>query len=108
MFPFQILLSIQNTLLYDKYLPTRRASASILTDLLMGMQNLEQYQDYLLSIYRNLKDIAEKDPDLHMQIHARNGLECLKEKIKNELTSDLKMEKEINILDIERTSVRYK
>lgn len=95
-------MAVQNTLLYDKYLPTRRASALILTDLLKGMQNLEQYQEFLLPIYRTLKDIADNDPDLHMQIHARNGLECLKENIKEALTPKTKMEKEINIFDIKR------
>lgn len=98
----QIMQAVQNTLLYDKYLPTRRASALILTDILKGMQNLEQYQEFLLQIYRTLKDIANKDPDLHMQIHARNGLECLKEKITNELTPKINMEKEINIFDIKK------
>lgn len=95
-------------MLYDKYLPARRAAASILTDLLKGMQNWEQYQDFLLPIYRNLKTIAEKDLDLHMQIHARNGLECLTEKIENALAPELKMEKEINIFDIKKTATRYK
>lgn len=99
---FQIILAVQNTLLYDKYLPTRRASALILADLLKGMQDLEQYQEFLLQIYRTLKDIADNDPDLHMQIHARNGLEHLKEKIKDALTPKIKMEKEINIFDIKK------
>lgn len=84
-------------------MPTRRASALILTDLLKGMQNLEQYQEFLKPIYRTLKTIADTDPDMHMQIHARNGLECLKEKIKDALTQDTKMEKEINIFDIKNT-----
>lgn len=100
--------AVQNTLLYDKYMPTRRASALILTDLLRGMENLEQYQDFLLSIYRNLKAIAEHDQDLHMRIHARNGLECLTAKIRSELTSESKMEKEINIFDFKKTAERYK
>lgn len=88
--------------MYDKYLPTRRASALLLADLLKGMQNLEQYQEFLLPIYRTLKEIADNDPDLHMQIHARNGLEYLKENVKEALTPKMKMEKEINIFDIKR------
>lgn len=92
--------------MYDTYLPTRRASALILTDLLEGMQNLEQYQEFLLPIYRTLKAIAEKDPDLHMQIHARNGLKYLKEKIKDAFTPESKMQKEINIFDIKNTQLK--
>lgn len=88
--------------MYDKYLPTRRASALILADLLKGMQNLEQYQEFLLPIYRTLKEIADNDPDVHMQIHARNGLECLKENVKDALKPKMKMEKDINIFDIKR------
>lgn len=105
-----MILLIQNTLLHDKYIATRRAAALVLTDLLRGMQSLEQYQEFLLPIYRNLKNIADHDPDLHMQIHARNGLECLKEKIKEALTMDVKMEKEIRIFDIKsaNTSFLYK
>lgn len=91
------MLFIQNTLLYDKYLPAKRAASLILTDIITGINNLEQFQHFLLPIYRNLKHLAEQDPDLHVQIHARNGLACLKEKIKDALNSDLKMEKEIRI-----------
>lgn len=104
------MLLLQNTLQHDKNLLTRRAAALVLTDLLNGMQSLEQYQDFLLPIYRTLKSISENDPDLHMQIHARNGLECLKEKIKEALTPDVKMEKEIRILGVknDENRIRYK
>lgn len=96
------MLLIQNTLQCDKYLPARRAAALVLTDLLNGMQNLQQYQDYLLPIYRTLKHIEQNDPDLHMQIHARNGLTCLRDKIKEAFSSEAKMEKEIQIFDVKR------
>lgn len=102
---------IQNTLLYDKYLPTRRAAALVLTDLLKGMQSLEQYAEYLLPIYRGLKTIAANDPDLHMQIHAKNGLGILRDKIKEALTvaDENKMEKEILITDVaNKKPVKYK
>lgn len=99
-------MAVQNTLLHDTYLPARRASALILTDLLKGMQNLEQYQDFLLPIYRNLKAIAYTDPDLQMQIHARNGLESLKEKIQVALIPEMNMEMEIKIFDIKHTIKR--
>lgn len=101
---------IQNTLLYDKYLPARRSAALVLTDLIKGMQHLEQFQEFLLPIYRNLKHISQTDSDLHMQIHARNGLDCLSDKIKKSLTPDLKMEKEIQIFNIDSSnkSIQFK
>lgn len=100
------MLLIQNILLHEKYLPMRRAAALVLTDLLSGMQSIEQYQDCLLPIYRSLKNIVESDSDLHMQIHARNGLESLKDKIKEAFTADTKMEKQIQIFDIKTKETR--
>lgn len=94
---FQVMALIQNTLQLDKYLPARRAATLILIDMLNGMNNLEQFQDHLLPIYRTLKHIEENDPDLHIQIHARNGLICLRDKIKEALTQDSKFEKKIQI-----------
>lgn len=97
---------IQNTLQFDKYLPSRRAAALVLTDLLNGMQSLEQYQDYLLPIYRTLKYISENDPDLHMQIHAGNGLKCLRDKIKDAFTQEQALEKEIKIFGVKSEEKR--
>lgn len=101
---------IQNVLTHDKYLPARRSAAIVLNDLIKGMQGLEQYQDFLLPIYRNLKKVSENDIDLHTQIHARDGLEILKDKIREALTPDMKMEKEIRVFDIENSkqSIKYK
>lgn len=91
---------IQNTLRSDQYLPARRAAALVLTDLLNGMNNLEQFQDHLLPIYRTLKHIEGNDSDLHIQIHARNGLICLRDKIKEALTPDVKFEKKIQTMNV--------
>lgn len=106
----QVMKLLQNILQFDTYLLTRRAAALVLSDLLKGMQNLEQYQDYLLPIYRTLKNISENDTDSHMQIHARNGLDCLRNKIKESFTAEGKMEKEIRIFDTKyvNESVKYK
>lgn len=103
------MLLIQNTILYDGYLQTRRAAALVLTDLLRGMHSLEQYQDFLLPIYRSLKNVLETDPDLHMQIHAQNGLKILRDKIKEALSVEETMEKEIQIVDVANIKpIRYK
>lgn len=101
---------IQNILQCDTYLPARRAAALVLSDLLRGMSNLEEFQDFLLPIYRTLKHIKDNDSDLHVQIHATNGLECLKNKIKEALSKEIKIEKEISICDVRNNenSIRYK
>lgn len=99
---------IQNTLLHDEYLPMRRAAALVLTDLLKGIQRLEEYQEMLLPIYRILKNISESDQDVHIRIHARNGLECLREKVKEAFTKEMKMEKEFRIFDVKKAEIQYK
>lgn len=104
------MLLIQNVLQHDEYLPTRRAAALVLSDVLKGMSNLGEFQEFLLPIYRTLKFIEGNDSDLHIQIHAKNALACLNDKIKEELTCESKIEKEIRILDIKsnENSIRYK
>lgn len=91
---------IQNTLECDKYLPTRRAAALVLTDILNGMDDLQQFQEYLLPIYRTLKHLVENDTDLHVRVHATNGLSRLKDKVKELFTTEPKMEKDIRIFDV--------
>lgn len=91
---------IQNTLQCDKYLPTRRAAALVLTDILNGMDDLQQFQEYLLPIYRTLKHLSENDTDLHVQVHAMNGLSRLKDKVKELFKTEPNMQKEIRILDV--------
>lgn len=101
---------IQRTLEHDEYVPARRASAMVLSDLLHGMRNLTEFEEYLLPIYRLLKELAENDPDLHVQIHARNALEHLKDKMKEAFNASPKLEKEINILDVkpQENVIRFK
>lgn len=105
-----MILQIQNILLHDEYQPMRRAATLVLTDLLRGMQRLEDFQEMLTPIYRILKNIAENDQDLHIQIHARDGLECLREKISEALNKEIIMEKEIRICDMKTADkfIRYK
>lgn len=91
---------IQHAIEFDEYLPAKRASALVLTDILQGMTSLEQYQDYLLPVYRLLKRVAENNSDLQMQIHARNGQQVLRDKVKEAFNSEPKMEKEIKIFDV--------
>lgn len=99
---FQVMTLIQNTLQCDNYLPTRRSAALVLADILSGMNDLQQFQEFLLPIYRTLKHLAEHDADLHVQVHARNGLACLRDKVKELLSAEHKIEKEIRIFDVKR------
>lgn len=101
---------IRHTLEHDEYVPARRASAMILSDILYAMKSLTEYEEYLLPMYRLLKEIAKNDSDINVQIHARNGLEHLKDKVKDAFNTLSKLEKEINILDVkpQENTIRFK
>lgn len=80
----------------------------VLSELLAGMDNLFDYEEMLLPIYRLLKHLVTSDKiDDKMRIHASNGLKCLSEKcielFKTGLEQHkegLRLEKQINILGI--------
>ncbi|XP_055370867.1 transport and Golgi organization protein 6 [Condylostylus longicornis] len=98
---FQELLQlIESILQTDKYLPVRRASILVLVQLLSGMDNLSDFQEYLLPIYRILKFIAANESDPPMQIHANNGLKILAEKCKKLFLAEQSLQKEIKIFGI--------
>lgn len=101
---------IKHILEHDEYVPARRAAAMVLSDVFNGMKSLTEYEEYLLPMYRLLKEIAENDPDLNVQIHARNGLEHLKEKVKDAFNAVPKLEKKIKILGVksQENSIRFK
>lgn len=82
----------------------------VLSDVLQGMKSLTDHEDFLLPMYRLLKEIAENDPDLNVQIHARNGLEHLKDKVKDTFNAKPKIEKEIKILGVnpQENVIRFK
>lgn len=92
-----MLTVIKHTLEHDDYVPARRASTLLLNDLLLGMNNLIDFQEHLLPIYRLLKQLADNDPDINVQIHARNGLELIKDKVKDAFNVSPKIEKKIRI-----------
>lgn len=84
----------------DKYLPARRAAALLLHNLIEGMSNLVDFQEFLLPIYRLLKQICQTDEDEKTRVHAGNGLKCLEGKIKESLTPNENLVKEIKILGV--------
>lgn len=106
----QMMAVIRHTLEHDEYVPSRRASAMLLCDVLSSMKNLTEFEAYLLPMYRLLKEIVESDPDVNVRIHARNGLDHLKNKVKDAFNTSPKLEKEINIFGVkpEGNSIRFK
>uniref|UniRef100_A0A1B0G3T9 RNA polymerase II assembly factor Rtp1 C-terminal domain-containing protein n=1 Tax=Glossina morsitans morsitans TaxID=37546 RepID=A0A1B0G3T9_GLOMM len=101
---FQELLQlIDCELTSGKYLPAKRAAVMVLSDLLEGMDNLFDYEEMLLPIYRLLKCLAySKQSDEQIRIHATNGLKNLSEKctkLVESITASC-LEKEIKILGV--------
>lgn len=102
----QLINLVENTIEHDKYLPARRAATLVLSNILAGIPNLNDFDKCLLPIYRLLNRIAEHDDDRQVRIHAQNGLDQLKAKIKEFLTPELKMQKEIKIFGIKDEPVK--
>ncbi|XP_016975473.2 transport and Golgi organization protein 6 [Drosophila rhopaloa] len=102
---FQELLQLVNSeLTTGCYVPAKRAAVLVLAELLNGMENLLDYQDMLLPIYRLLRAIeAEESCDPQMRQHAANGLKILNEKCRQLIKSSLEensLQKQIKVLGI--------
>ncbi|KAH8412608.1 hypothetical protein KR009_003587 [Drosophila setifemur] len=102
---FQELLQLVNSELTNgEYVPAKRAAVLVLAELLNGMENLLDYQEMLLPIYRLLRAIeAEESCDPQMRQHAANGLKILNEKCRLMIQSSLKeqsLQKQIKVLGI--------
>lgn len=81
----------------DDYLPSKRAAAMVLSQILTGLPNLMDFQEFLLPIYHLLKEILANESDPQTRIHAEVGLDHLNAKTKDFLNPDLKVAKEIKI-----------
>ncbi|CAD7000319.1 unnamed protein product [Ceratitis capitata] len=103
---FQELLDlIDCELSTGKYLPAKRAATLVLSELLEGIDNLVDFEDMLLPIYRVLKVIeADENTDSRMRQHAANGLKALTEKCKKFLFPEMQLQKEIRIFGINEAS----
>ena len=83
----------------------------VLSDLLAGMDNLFDYEEMLLPIYRLLKFLVSSEKnDEKIRLHASNGLQCLAEKCKELFKEAIeqyqqgdRLEKEIKIMGIKDT-----
>lgn len=110
---FQELLQlIDAELSSGHYLPAKRGALLVLAELLAGMDNLLNYQDMLLPIYRLLRAIeANESCDSQMRQHAANGLKVINEKCRELLQSEApvqQLQREIKVLGIKEPSAKGK
>lgn len=104
----ELIVTLKMVLEHDPYLPSRRSAALLLSNLLSGMNNLIDFQECLLPVYRLLKYICNNDEDEKTRIHANTGLTILHDKIKEALKPREGMQKEIKILGVELERDRIK
>ncbi|XP_055713842.1 transport and Golgi organization protein 6 [Phlebotomus papatasi] len=97
----EMITTIHGILQTDTYLPCRRAATLILTQILEGVDNLMDFQEFLLPTYRLLKNVRETETDERCRVHAENGLKVLNAKVRESLIpKEERMQKEIKIFGI--------
>jgi len=100
----ELLQLVNSELTTGGYVPSKRAAVLVLAELLNGMENLLDYQEMLLPIYRLLKAIeADESCDPQMRQHAANGLKILNKKCTKLIQSALEeksLQKQIKVLGI--------
>lgn len=108
----EMFVQLEGIIRHDSYVPSKRAAALVLSQILAGLPNLMDFQEFLLPIYRLLKEILADENDEQTKIHAGVALEHLNEKTKDFLKPQLEMKKEIKIrLDAnphEITEIKFK
>uniref|UniRef100_A0A182W9Q9 RNA polymerase II assembly factor Rtp1 C-terminal domain-containing protein n=1 Tax=Anopheles minimus TaxID=112268 RepID=A0A182W9Q9_9DIPT len=82
-FFYELFTCIQSIVDTDSYLPARRAAILVLSQLLEGIDNLMDFQEYLLLIYRFLKHVITTDTDDVTKLQAAVALDHLKTKTKD-------------------------
>lgn len=80
----------------------------VLSQTLSGLENLMDFQDYLVPIYRLLKNVLLHETDPQTTIHAQIGLEHLNKKTKEFLQPEIRVEKEIKIFLDEKSNPKTK
>ncbi|KAH8352999.1 hypothetical protein KR084_008026 [Drosophila pseudotakahashii] len=100
----ELLQLVNSELTTGDFVPSKRAAVLVLAELLNGMENLLDYQEMLLPIYRLLRAIdSEESCDPQMRQHAANGLKILNEKCKMLIQSSVEensLKKQIKVLGI--------
>uniref|UniRef100_A0A182IRL2 RNA polymerase II assembly factor Rtp1 C-terminal domain-containing protein n=1 Tax=Anopheles atroparvus TaxID=41427 RepID=A0A182IRL2_ANOAO len=87
-FFYELFLNICKIMEADKYVPARRASILVLSQLIQGIEGLMDLQEYLLSIYRLLKHVIATDKDDVTKLQAALALDYLKSKAVDFFTMD--------------------
>lgn len=96
----EMLTIIKQTLDTDQYLPTRRAAVMVLSQVLEGMNNIIDNQEFLLPVYRCLKNILLTETDEVTRVHAALSLETIKKLVKEFLNPEQRSEFEIRVSGI--------
>ncbi|KAI5632173.1 transport and Golgi organization protein 6 [Phthorimaea operculella] len=99
---YEVLLCIWGIIETDKAVECRRAAVMVISSLLKGLgkETLIQLKENLLPIYRTLKNLY-RDPveDSVVRLHAQIALEELDDIVKEFLFPEVKMDKQIFVLD---------
>ncbi|KAJ2953748.1 hypothetical protein O0L34_g1375 [Tuta absoluta] len=102
---YEVLLCIWGIIETDKAVECRRAAVMVISSLLTGLgkETLTQLKENLLPIYRTLKKLY-RDPveDSVVRLHAQIALEELDDIVKEFLFPEVKMEKQIFVLDTDQ------
>lgn len=100
-----MMVILQSVIQNDNYLPARRSAVMVLTDIIYGIDNLIDFQEILLPVYKTLRDIAINENDQSMRVHAESGLKQLNSKIKDFLIPKESVHKEIKIFNVKDDEV---
>lgn len=95
-----MMVILQSVIQNDNYLPARRSAVMVLTDIINGIDNLIDFQEILLPVYKTLRHIAVNESDRSIRIHAESGLQQLNSKIKDFFIPKQSSHKEITIFNI--------
>ncbi|XP_075992484.1 transport and golgi organization 6 [Anticarsia gemmatalis] len=99
---YEVLLCIWSIIETDKAVECRRAAVMVITSLIKGLgkETLLELKENLLPIYRTLKNLyRDNNEDSVVRLHAQLALEELNDVVNQFLFPDLKMEKQIFVLD---------
>ncbi|KAF9415969.1 hypothetical protein HW555_006601 [Spodoptera exigua] len=99
---YEVLYCIWNIIQTDKAIECRRAAVMVIASLIKGLgkDTLLELKDQLLPIYRTLKSLyRDENEDKTVRLHAQIALEELNDVVRQFLFPELKMEKQIFVLD---------
>lgn len=85
---FQELIEVtQQIIVHDAHVTCRRAAVMLLAQLLGGFDDLKQFEEMLVPVYRAFRWVQQHESDETTLVHARLGLDQLKTKVTEFLTA---------------------